>query len=634
MADDQNEKPQVVRSPEPGVEATRGAEERRRVAEIVREIEALGRALEGRDRLARFDTAERAESSPAQAGQSAGGVGDRSTPEPEPLPTVADMSIPAIPQQRKLVAEGGPPSRRRKWGPSLAAVIIVLSLVSGGALMLMGPPIEIAQDAYRRAGAEMQRLTAQGIEIAQDAYRSAVAEMQRLTAQENAETEAAGRKAAEEKLAAVAAARRHEEEARQAAEEKARAEAAREMAEAQARAAAQEAAKRQAAEDARLKAEEAARKAAEGKPKSDAEVREQAESAEADLNLSEQDRKKVQVSLTALGHEIPTATGHFGPRTRAMITAWQKKQGLPETGFLDESQLVALHEQATLAKRADQTKPAARQQAERAEAGLATARTAGSEAAQAKEAAERSAATARQALQEERARADSLARDLASARREIEAQVAASGKSGDEATRLQQAAERAAAELRQALQQEHDKAEQLARELATARRELETQAAALTKADDKTAQNQQLTDLRQAQRQAEASAAAYQESLAQERARNRDKPVMPAGDKPAPMAARPTEPEAPGNAELARLMARARLLLGQGNIGAARNVLERAANTGNASALFALAETYDPVVLSAWGTVGAQGDVAKAQELYAKALAGGVLEAKDLPKAP
>ena len=65
------------------------------------------------------------------------------------------------------------------------------------------------------------------IEIAQDAYRSAVAEIQRLTARENAETEAAARKAAEEKalaeeverkaaeekLAAVAAARRHEKEA-------------------------------------------------------------------------------------------------------------------------------------------------------------------------------------------------------------------------------------------------------------------------------------------------------------------------------------------------------------------------------------------------------------------------------------
>jgi hypothetical protein len=40
-----------------------------------------------------------------------------------------------------------------------------------------------------------------------------------------------------------------------------------------------------------------------------------------------------------------------------MITAWQKKQGLPETGFLDNFQLVALHEQAAQARRVDQAKP-------------------------------------------------------------------------------------------------------------------------------------------------------------------------------------------------------------------------------------------------------------------------------------
>ena len=78
----------------------------------------------------------------------------------------------------------------------------------------------------------------------------------------------------------------------------------------------------------------------------------------------------MQVALNSLGHEIPTATGYFGPRTRAMITAWQKKQGLPETGYLDASQLAALYEQAALAKHADETKLDARQQAEKVEAGL------------------------------------------------------------------------------------------------------------------------------------------------------------------------------------------------------------------------------------------------------------------------
>jgi len=89
----------------------------------------------------------------------------------------------------------------------------------------------------------------------------------------------------------------------------------------------------------------------------------------------------------------------------------------------------------------------------------------------------------------------------------------------------------------------------------------------------------------------------------------------------------PTPPDV-GDAELQRLMSRASLLLSQGDIGAARIVLERAAETGNAQALFALAETFDPVVLSAWGTLGTRGDAARARELYAKALAGGVQEAK------
>jgi peptidoglycan hydrolase-like protein with peptidoglycan-binding domain len=177
--------------------------------------------------------------------------------------------------------------------------------------------------------------------------------VQHLTGVENAEAEAATRKAVEGKARVEAAVRKT-------AEERASTEAA-------ARRAAEQ---KLAAEDARLKAEEQARKAAEVKPKSAAELREQAEKAEAALTLSEQDRKKVQVALNSLGHEMPSVTGYFGPRTRAAITAWQKKQGLPETGFLDASQLATLQEQATPAKRPDEAELDARQQAERAEAAL------------------------------------------------------------------------------------------------------------------------------------------------------------------------------------------------------------------------------------------------------------------------
>jgi hypothetical protein len=112
----------------------------------------------------------------------------------------------------------------------------------------------------------------------------------------------------------------------------------------------------------------------------------------------------------------------------------------------------------------------------------------------------------------------------------------------------------------------------------------------------------------------------------------RNKPVMAvasADDKPATIASRPTAPEAPGNPDAPRLMARASLLLSQGDVGAARIVLDRAAETGSAPALFALAETYDPFILAAWRTFGTQGNAAKARELYAKAFAGGVQEAND-----
>ncbi|MCW5744586.1 MAG: peptidoglycan-binding protein [Alphaproteobacteria bacterium] len=81
------------------------------------------------------------------------------------------------------------------------------------------------------------------------------------------------------------------------------------------------------------------------KPKPSADPR-QAEADEAALRLSEVDRKRAQVALTALGHTIGAATGYFGPRTRAMITAWQKKQGLPETGFLSAEQWATLQQQA------------------------------------------------------------------------------------------------------------------------------------------------------------------------------------------------------------------------------------------------------------------------------------------------
>src|SRR5262252_9397773 len=133
-----------------------------------------------------------------------------------------------------------------------------------------------------------------------------------------------------------------------------------------------------------------------------------------------------------------------------------------------------------------------------------------------------------------------------------------------------------------------------------------------------------------------------QELLAQERARNQalelqlpvredtrpDRERKTAASRSHGPASMATTSEGSDNLEAAHLMTQARLLLDQGNIISARSLLERAAESGSAVALFLLAETYDRAMLSAWGIFGRRGNVTKARKLYAKAVAGGVHEAK------
>lgn len=196
----------------------------------------------------------------------------------------------------------------------------------------------------------------------------------------------------------------------------------------------------------------------------------------------------------------------------------------------------------------------------------------------------------RQALDEERARRATLWNELATARREIEVQAAQLRRAGEEAAQLKRATESITAELRQAQQQERDRTEAVARNSESAR-------------------------LTVGARVTPAPAASI--------------PVSKAAQAVEVVAMAQPTAGAQGNPEAARLVARASALLGQGDIGGARTVLERAAETGSAQASFMLAETYDPGILSAWGTYGTRGEVTKARELYAKAHAGGIQEAKD-----
>ena len=281
----------------------------------------------------------------------------------------------------------------------------------------------------------------------------------------------------------------------------------------------------------------------------------------------------------------------------------------------------------------------------------------------------------RRALDEAQARAAALASELAGTRREIETQTTQSQKAVDAATKQKQAAESTIAELQQSLQQEQEKtaalmqeakaaqamtanAEQqrraldeaqaraaaLASELAGTRREIETQAAQSQKAVDEAVQQKQtaeaaIADLQQLLQQERDRTEAMARDLASVRrtmdvrvtaGRSADSDVVHVTQAVKTAVTEPSKAaEAQGSAEAAKLIARASALLGQGDIGAARIVLERAGESGNARASFMLAETYDPAILTAWGTYGTRSEVTKARELYAKAHAGGIQEAKD-----
>ncbi|MGY3037665.1 chemotaxis protein histidine kinase CheA [Bradyrhizobium sp. USDA 4354] len=193
----------------------------------------------------------------------------------------------------------------------------------------------------------------------------------------------------------------------------------------------------------------------------------------------------------------------------------------------------------------------------------------------------------RRALEEAQAHAAALEGELAETRRDIEILNGQLREANDAASQQRQAANREIAELRQSLQQERSRTEARERDFASGSR---------------------LTDEHAPVEQ------------------KNEGPILSTAQNV--IAAEP--PMSPGQDEVeARLIPRARALLDQGNIGAARIVLELAAEKNIAQATFMLAETYDPAVLSAWGAYGTRGEAAKARELYAKAQRSGIREAKE-----
>jgi outer membrane biosynthesis protein TonB len=102
----------------------------------------------------------------------------------------------------------------------------------------------------------------------------------------------------------------------------------------------------------------------------------------------------------------------------------------------------------------------------------------------------------------------------------------------------------------------------------------------------------------------------------------------------APRAAAVAEPTIPGDAihqldpnEIASSLRRADALIASGDLAAARLVLRRAADAGDARAAMMLAETYDPAILEKLGVHGIMPDLAMARGWYEKAKKFGATEA-------
>jgi hypothetical protein len=243
------------------------------------------------------------------------------------------------------------------------------------------------------------------------------------------------------------------------------------------------------------------------------------------------------------------------------------------------------------------------------------------------------------ALAAERNRAATLASELAMTRRDVETKAALLSRATGEAAQTKQTAEATAAELQQSLVQERDRVAALVRELATARRDLETEIAQSRKAGEEAKQLRQAAKAATGELEQErnrSAALAHDLEPPQHVIGSRSTTDRSADSQIDPMKRVATEPPrtaVQGNRELARLTAQASALLAQGNIGAARVVLERAAETGSAQAIFALAETYDPNILATWGAHGTRGDAAKARNLYARAYDGGIRAAQDRSRA-
>ena len=260
-----------------------------------------------------------------------------------------------------------------------------------------------------------------------------------------------------------------------------------------------------------------------------------------------------------------------------------------------------------------------------------------------------------QAFGKEREKTETLARELAAARKEAEARSALLAAAHAEALQATETNNANTAEHERALTSERDRADALARELTSARNELEagrkiaasnslralpSRASAVDRSQERMAKSysraiegkgrspEQISGKAAAFTSRPSSASELPRPEALSAAREAASDFVP---KVAMGIERSTAPHAVSLplADEQRLLARATTLLRQADISGARPLLQHALERGSARATFMLAETYDAAVLRSWRANGISGDRTKARELYERAQAGGIEDAKE-----
>jgi hypothetical protein len=261
----------------------------------------------------------------------------------------------------------------------------------------------------------------------------------------------------------------------------------------------------------------------------------------------------------------------------------------------------------------------------------------------------------KRALEKERGRNETLARELASAQKQADERSTRLAAAHAELLQVTETNRAIAAEQKRALASERERAGALAQELASVRNQLEAanrQFAALTASQALTSRepavdsslervaqfhlkitagksrSSEQTPVQAAASNSQWSSASKlppkAQSTVRESATELDPqvPMVSEGSASASAATRSPVDEQ-------RLLARANALLLQADISGARPLLEHAVGRGSARAAFMLAETYDARVLQSWHARGIPGDLTKARELYERAQAGGIEDAKE-----